>query len=215
MHCLRTSVIVKWTAVHFFFLKTRTDDSRQNVKVSLENCKVSRFVIVLFLSVCREKTPRFVAGCFPLDELRRSSDRMSTSDIELECAKLAERLSACSFPHTPPSTPERSVASGSLSRFVSYIDDTFSSDDDEVDVCDHPGDRPAKCGGGGAASRRQFSSDSGISSSSATPTDPNKATPAGRRSSSSSSFNRSAGWTSSFRKLIRRVATKKQPANES
>lgn len=166
----------------------------------------------------REKTSRFIAGCFPLDELRRTTDRMSASDIELECAKLAERLSACSFPHTPPSTPERSVASGSLSRFVSYIDDAFSSDEDvdvmdvDVDACD-PDGRPPKCCGGGTGGRRQFSSDSGISSSSATPTDPNKATPAGcRSSSSSSSFNRSARWTSSFRKLIRRVSSKKPAA---
>ncbi|KAF0764888.1 Uncharacterized protein FWK35_00015178 [Aphis craccivora] len=161
-----------------------------------------------------EKTSRFIGGCFPLDELRRSSDRMSASDIELECAKLAERLSACSFPHTPPSTPERSVASGSLSRFVSYIDDAFSSASDDEDVCGDIGGRPAKCTGSG--SRRQFSSDSGISSSSATPTDPNKITPAcsSHRPSSSTSFNRSAKWTSSFRKLIRRVSSKK-PVNES
>lgn len=163
----------------------------------------------------REKTSRFIGGCFPLDELRRSSDRMSTSDIELECAKLAERLSACSFPHTPPSTPERSVASGSLSRFVSYIDDAFSSASEDEDVCIDVGGRSAKCTS--SASRRQFSSDSGISSSSATPTDPNKTMPAGGGGGchrSSSSFNRSAKWTSSFRKLIRRVSTKKQ-AGES
>ncbi|XP_015369667.1 PREDICTED: uncharacterized protein LOC107165788 [Diuraphis noxia] len=158
-----------------------------------------------------EKTSRFIGGCFPLDELRRSSDRMSTSDLEHECAKLAERLSACSFPHTPPSTPERSVASGSLSRFVSYIDDAFSSASDDDDVCGEIGGRTAK--GTGSGSRRQFSSDSGISSSSATPTDPNKLTPTcgggGHRPSSTTSFNRSAKWTSSFRKLIRRVSTKK------
>lgn len=136
---------------------------------------------------------------------------MSTSDIEIECAKLAERLSACSFPHTPPSTPERSVASGSLSRFVSYIDDAFSSEDeDDEDLCV---DHAIKCASSNVSRRQLFSSDSGISSSSATPTDPSKMTPASsghRASSSSSSFNRSAKWTSSFRKLIRRVSSKKQ-----
>lgn len=148
--------------------------------------------------IFRDKSSRLIGGCFPIDEFRRSASRMSTTDIELECAKLAERLSACSFPHTPPSTPERSFNSSSFTRFVSYIDDGFSSESEDEEV-------GAKCSG-----RRQFSSDSGISSSSATPTDPNKTSCTDR-----SAFNRSVKWTSSFRKLIRRVSSKKINTNDS
>ncbi|XP_050433210.1 uncharacterized protein LOC126841039 [Adelges cooleyi] len=148
-----------------------------------------------------DKSSKLIGSCFPLDEFRRSASRMSTSDIELECAKLAERLSACSFPHTPPTTPERSIASGSLSRFVSYIDDAFSSASEDEETGDD-----VKC----ISDRRQFSLDSGISSASATPTDPNKLPSVER-----GAFNRSIKWTSSFRKIIRRVSSKKPNSNES
>uniref|UniRef100_A0A8D9AE05 Uncharacterized protein n=2 Tax=Cacopsylla melanoneura TaxID=428564 RepID=A0A8D9AE05_9HEMI len=151
-----------------------------------------------------------ITGCFPFHDLRRkvrhengTSSAMfhatsSSHHTDAMFHDLAERLSQCSF-QPSVATPTQPY-SHSPPLHLSYIDDDCSSGSD----ADIEEDEAQQCRISNASSSlppHAFSSDSGFSSELCDSQHRTK-----------SSLQRATKWTSSFRKLIRRVSTVKRPS---
>ncbi|KAI5729906.1 hypothetical protein M8J76_007781 [Diaphorina citri] len=152
---------------------------------------------------------KLISGCFPFHDLRRKvrheNGDSHPSDMFTD---LAERLSQCSFqPSAPSASSSQHQPSQPYSHspplHLSYIDDDCSSGSD----ADIEEDEAQQCRISTASSSlppHAFSSDSGFSSELC---DSNLSQHRGK-----SSLQRATRWTSSFRKLIRRVSSAKRPS---
>lgn len=130
-------------------------------------------------------------GCFPFQEHhKRESGLFDLDSLEDSCAELAKRLSECSFSSMQSYLPTTSKPS-----HIPYIDEcsTPNESEDEREICKNS--TQSSLAGHG------FYSDSGFSSELCDSTFSH---------SKSNSIRRSTRWTKSFRKLIKRVSSKKQ-----
>lgn len=130
-------------------------------------------------------------------------------NIDSETDMLAERLSEISLPTPPSPRPSHCTPSPLPLQHMSYIDEvtSSSSEGEEVDEEEEEELRyPHTDASTTSSAPHAFSSDSGFSSelceSSNTP-------------ARSYHMHRATRWTSSFRKLIRRVSSKKQQSHSS
>lgn len=166
---------------------------------------------------------KFTAGCFPFhepttkrrDRRQEALDAGTLEEMLLEdSARIAKRLSECSFASVQSYVfPAGAAAATARAPHIPFIDECASTaaSDDELEAaaaacgadasrCSSSSMAEAGCGGNG------FCSDSGFSSelydSSLSP-------------SKSNSFRRAARWTTSFRRLIKRMSARKQQLAEN
>lgn len=131
-------------------------------------------------------------GCFPFQEHRKRepSGLFDLDCLEDSCAELAKRLSECSF-----SSMQSYLPAANRPSHIPYIDEcsTPNESEDENEMCKNSTAASSLAG-------HAFYSDSGFSS---------ELCDSSFSHSKSNSIRRSTKWTKSFRKLIRRVSSKK------
>lgn len=166
---------------------------------------IKNFTLIFFLSsTSRRLHHKLTAGCFPFHESKkREKDAFqleSLEDMLLEdSARIAKRLSECSFASVqsyvfpvasavrpPPHIP-----------FIDECTSTVASEDEH-----EAGRNASRLSSSTVDVENGFYSDSGFSS---------ELYDSSLSHSKSNSFGRAARWTTSFRKLIKRVSSKKQP----
>ncbi|XP_075228826.1 uncharacterized protein LOC142328733 [Lycorma delicatula] len=177
-------------------------------------CSVCSYTRATFGEYASDGSRGKLFSCFqaPFGEIRkrgRSTHAVASTSgnfhLYSETDMLAERLSEMSLPTPPSPRPSQCTPSPLPLQHMSYIDEvTSSSSDGEAD--EEELRYPQTDASTTSSAPHAFSSDSGFSSelceSSTTP-------------ARSFHMHRATRWTSSFRKLIRRVSSKRQPSSSS
>lgn len=155
----------------------------------------------MLLPACRRLHHKLTAGCFPFHEpKKREKDAYQLETLEdmllEDSARIAKRLSECSFASVQSYVfPAASVVRPAHIPYIDECTSTVASDDEHEAGPDASRSSTSTVEHG-------FYSDSGFSS---------ELCDSSLSHSKSNSFRRATRWTTSFRKLIKRVSSRKQP----